>query len=100
VVVLESAGCRATGGSEVLEGLKGGAKGNGPVQGSVLGPTGEESPDGAAGAAGVDVADGDCGVQRQAGDGAPDGGLAAADPAMDGGDATDSSVSNAEKEQQ
>lgn len=99
MAVLEFAGCRATGGSEGLEGLKGGAKGSEPVQGSVLAPTGEESLGGAAGAAGVDVAGGGYGAQRQAWDGAPDGGLAAADPAMDAGDATSDSVSTAEKEQ-
>jgi hypothetical protein len=92
VVVLESAGYKATGGAEVLEGLKGGAKGSDPVRGSVLAPTGEESRD----AAGVGGEDGGCGGLLQVLDGAPGGGLAVASPAMGGGDAKRSSkVSNA-----
>jgi hypothetical protein len=88
-VVLESAECKATGGAEVLEGLKGGAKGSAPVQDSVQVPTGEASRGvagaGAAGAAGVDVGGG--GGLLPAGDGAPDGDLAAASPGMGGDDA-------------
>ena len=70
--------------------MRGGAKGSAPVQDSERAPTGEESLGGVAGA---DVADGGCGGRRQAGDGAPDGGWAAADPGMDAGDATRSNVS-------
>ena len=84
VVVLESAGCRATGEEVVLGGLKGGVMDSAPVQGSALGRTGEESR----GAAGGDVVVGDgCGGLLPAWDGAPDGGLAEASPALGGGDA-------------
>jgi len=51
VVVLGSAGCRATGEEEDLEGSKDEVKDNAPVQGSEREPTGEESR----GAAGGDV---------------------------------------------
>jgi hypothetical protein len=88
VVVLESAGCKATGEVEVLEGLNGGAKGSAPGPDSVQERTGEESRD-VAGAdvdvGGVgDVADGGL---LPAGDGAPDDDLAVASPGMGGGDA-------------
>lgn len=63
MAVLESAGCRAIGGAEGLEGLRGGAKDSEPVQGSVLAPTGEESLGGVADAG---VADGGCDGRRQA----------------------------------
>ena len=74
--------------------MRGGAKGSAPVQDSERAPTGEESLGGVAGA---DVADGGCGVPRQAWDGVPDGGWVVADPEMDGGDATRSNVSTLRK---
>jgi hypothetical protein len=57
VVALGFAGCRATGGVEDPEGLKGEAKDNEPVQDSGLEPTGGESR----GAVDVGVDDGGCG---------------------------------------
>jgi hypothetical protein len=89
VVVLESAGCKATGGAEVPGGLKGGAKGSAPVQDSVQVPTGEASRDvaGVAGADVVDVGGGGYGALLPAGDGAPDDDLAVASPGMGGDDA-------------
>jgi hypothetical protein len=82
-VVLGSAGCRATGEVVVLVGWRGVVKDSAPVQGFVLGLTGEESR----GAAGGDVVGDGCGGLLPGGDGAPDGGLAEASPAMGGGDA-------------
>jgi hypothetical protein len=88
VVVLGSAGCKATGGTAGLGDWSGAAKGSAPGQDSVQVPTGGESRGAAgAGAGVVDVGDGGCGGLRQAWDGVPDGGLAAASLGTGGGDA-------------